>query len=89
MLKLLFIIVPMLALLLGSWYFGSVRSLLLTLLLVLLAVIYSIFACNYYSVSLTAFVLLAHDQTGLGLALLLILMLSISALVQWLAVLRK
>lgn len=89
MLKLLLFVLPLLALLICCWYFSSLRSLLVTLLLTVVAIAGSIYASHHYGVTLTEFIFLGHDYTSLTFALIITLLFSITGLVQLLHLLKK
>jgi hypothetical protein len=82
MLKLIFIVLPLLILLFICWHFSSLRSAVLLLLLAAVALIFSFYSMSLYGVSLKDFLLLSHNRTLLTIELIMTLLLLAGGLLQ-------
>jgi hypothetical protein len=89
MLKLIFIVLPLLILLFICWRFSSLRSAVLLLLLAAVAWFLSFYSMSLYGVSLKDFLLLSHNRTLLTFELIITLLLSVGGLLQLAHALKK
>jgi hypothetical protein len=89
MLKLIFIVLPLVILLFICWRFSSLRSSVLLLLLATVALIISFYSMSLYGVSLKDFLLLSHNRTLLTIELIITLVLFAGGLLQLTHVLKK
>ena len=89
MIKLLLIILPIAALSFYCWHYGTLRSASVVLLLDIFMVACSAVSIKHYGISFMQFVRLSHDSSLLTFELIVIVVLSVSLLLQGMAVVHR